>query len=56
YKCLEHGKEFTRSSSLSEHHCIHAGEKLYPCTHCGKAFNNSTSWINHQHVHTGEKP
>ncbi|XP_061469518.1 zinc finger protein 93-like [Rhineura floridana] len=56
YKCLDCGKNFTRSLGLRRHERIHTGEKPYKCLECGKSFSENTNLIFHQRIHTGEKP
>uniref|UniRef100_A0A674K1W6 C2H2-type domain-containing protein n=1 Tax=Terrapene triunguis TaxID=2587831 RepID=A0A674K1W6_9SAUR len=56
YKCLDCGKSFSQSASLTNHRRIHTGETPYKCLDCGKSFKVKTNLITHQRNHTGEKP
>ncbi|KFO94844.1 Zinc finger protein 550, partial [Calypte anna] len=55
-KCSECGKEFTWSSTLSQHYCIYTGERPYKCLECGKEFTTRSILSHHHHIHTGERP
>ncbi|NXN86549.1 ZNF10 protein, partial [Bombycilla garrulus] len=39
YRCLECGKNFSRTSHLFIHHQVHTGERPYECLECGKSFS-----------------
>nr|XP_028576084.1 zinc finger and SCAN domain-containing protein 31-like isoform X1 [Podarcis muralis] len=56
YKCLECGKSFRLSASLTNHQRSHNGEKPYKCLECGKSFSLNRDLAYHQIIHTGEKP
>ncbi|XP_061476532.1 zinc finger protein 558-like isoform X2 [Rhineura floridana] len=56
YKCLECGKNFRLSASLTNHRRTHMGEKPYKCMECGKGFSLNRDLAYHQIIHTGEKP
>ncbi|NWZ74520.1 ZN675 protein, partial [Acrocephalus arundinaceus] len=47
YKCLECGKSFSRSFSLTQHQMIHTGERPYKCPKCQKEFQTSSDLLAH---------
>uniref|UniRef100_A0A8C3I0R7 C2H2-type domain-containing protein n=1 Tax=Chrysemys picta bellii TaxID=8478 RepID=A0A8C3I0R7_CHRPI len=56
YGCLECGKSFMESSSLTKHGRIHTVERPYKCLECGKSFSLLSTLNSHQKTHTGERP
>ena len=56
HQCIECGKRFSQSSSLSKHMRIHSGERPYRCPHCVKSFTASSILRTHIRQHSGEKP
>ncbi|XP_060093602.1 zinc finger protein 660-like [Heteronotia binoei] len=44
------------SESLTSHHSIYTGKKLYKCSVCGKGFCQSSSLSTHHRIHTGDRP
>lgn len=46
---------FSRKTYLTEHYCIHTGEKPHACYYCGKSFSLRCNLIRHSRIHTGEK-
>ncbi|XP_046576807.1 zinc finger protein 70-like [Haliotis rubra] len=56
YKCVECGKDFTRSRYLQRHMKIHSGMKPYQCIVCGKQFSESGNLQRHMRIHSGIQP
>ena len=45
----------TKSTNLTNHSCIHTGEKAFICKDCGKGFITSNELTRHSRIYTGEK-
>ncbi|XP_068112240.1 zinc finger protein 629-like [Hyperolius riggenbachi] len=56
YSCLECGKCYSSTKSLSKHTRLHTGVNVNFCAECGKTFFNKSGLIKHQRIHSGEKP
>ncbi|NXU12952.1 ZSC20 protein, partial [Pardalotus punctatus] len=53
--CMECRKNFSQSSELFTHQCVHTREHPYKCLECGKSFNQ-TYLVCHQKIHSREQP
>ncbi|NXU46859.1 ZNF10 protein, partial [Drymodes brunneopygia] len=54
YKCLQCGKSFCKSSSLTCHQEMHTRGGPCECRECGKMFQWFSYLIVHQQTHGGE--